>query len=115
MVKLLIRNSWPSVKSQLKDLDRRIGKLSEKPWRIFRLSSDHFRSLFEFLKDYSKCLKRSSSFQELHNDMTHVLNVPALDVRSAGEFRLRGRDFHVQFRSMDRAPEAYASKRLMPC
>lgn len=29
-VKLLIRNSWPSVKGQLKDLNRRIGKLSLK-------------------------------------------------------------------------------------
>ena len=38
--------------------------------------------------------------------MTHVLNVPALDVRSVGKFRLRGRDFHVQFRWMDCAPEA---------
>lgn len=39
-----------------------------------------------FLKEFSECLKRSSSFQELHNDMTHVLNVPALDVRSVGKF-----------------------------
>lgn len=39
--------------------------------------------------------------------MTHVLNVPALDVRSVGKFQLRGRDFHVQFRSMDCAPETY--------
>lgn len=30
--------------------------------------------------------------------MTHVLNVPALDVGSVGKFRLRGRDFRVQFR-----------------
>ncbi len=68
-----------------------------------------------FLKEFSECLKRSSSFQELHNDMTHVLNVPALDVRSVGKFRLRGRDFHMQFRWMDCAPEAYASKRLLSC
>lgn len=47
--------------------------------------------------------------------MTHVLNVPALDVRSVGKFRLRGRDFHMQFRWMDCAPEAYASKRLLSC
>ncbi len=78
-----------------KQTDRKIVWKQEE---LFRLSSDQFRSVFEFLKDYSMCLKRSSSFQELHNGMTHVLNVPALDVGSVGKFRLRGRDFRVQFR-----------------
>lgn len=113
-VKLLNLNSRPFVKGQLKDLNRRIGKLSENRMNISGLTINSEAS-FGFLKEFSKCLKRSSSFQELHNDMTHVLNVPALDVRSVGKFWLRGWSFRVQVRWMDCAPEAYASKRLMPC
>ena len=114
-VKLLNLNSRPFVKGQLKDLNRRIGKLSENRKNISGSHPINSEASFGFLKEFSKCLKRSSSFQELHNDMTHVLNVPALDVRSVGKFWLRGWSFRVQVRWMDCAPEAYASKRLMPC
>lgn len=63
-------------KESIKRLKQTDRKIVWKKDELFRLSSGHFQSVFEFLKDSSKCLKRSSSFQELHNDMTHVLKRP---------------------------------------
>ena len=75
-VKLLNLNSRPFVKDQLKDQtdgsENCLGSLGG----FSGLSSDQFRSVFEFFKDSSKCLNKPSSFQELRNDMTHVLKRP---------------------------------------
>ena len=52
-------------KKSIKRLKQTDRKIVWKKVELFRLSSDQFRSVFEFLKDSSKCLGRVCSSQEL--------------------------------------------------
>lgn len=114
-VKLLNLNSRPFVKGQLKDLNRRIGKLSENRMNISGSHPINSEASLSFSKIFRSAWKDLPLFRSCITTWLMYWNVPALDVRSVGKFRLRGRDFHVQFRWMDCAPETYTSKRLMPC
>jgi len=64
-VKLLNLNSRPFVKGQLKDLNRRIGKLSEKRKNFSGSHPIISEASLSFLKEFSKCLRRACSSQEL--------------------------------------------------
>ena len=114
-VKLLIRNSRPSVKGQWKDLSRRIGKLSGKRKNFSGSHPVISEASLSFSKILRSAWKDLPLFRCCITTWLMYWNVPALDVRNVGKFRLRSRDYSVRFRWMDCAPEAYASKRLMPC
>lgn len=114
-VKLLNLNSRPFVKGQLKDLNRRIGKLSINPRRIFRL---WFRSIPKHLWGSTKILR--SAWEELAPlkscltaDLT-VLNV-LLRTEESWWTSPRGRSFNEQFWFRILLPEINTSRRRLPC
>lgn len=93
------------MKSYLKSLYRRIGKLSEKFSEDFLGSpSDQARSTLVLSKILRSSWKDLSLFKNCITTWLMYWNVPALDVRSVGKCRLRGRGFHVQFRSKELCP-----------
>ena len=111
---LFIRNSRPSVKGQLKDLNRRIGKLSGN--RMNFSGSHPINS--EASLSFSKILR--SAWEELaplKNCLTTDLTVLNVLLRTEESWWTspRGRSFNEQFWFRILLPEINTSRRRLPC